>query len=128
MDWDSSPMVGIAAAGIRVVFGLSCYMMPDTPPQGKLEQGKPNWRKNLGLDALVLFKDRNMRVFLMTTLFFTIPLGAFYMYAPMHLMELGDTHPAASMTLGQITEIVAMLGLGWLLAKGKLRWLLMMAL
>jgi MFS family permease len=128
MGWDSSPLAGIAAAGIRVIFGLSCYMMPDTPPQGKLESGKPNWRKNLGLDALVLFKDRTMRVFLLTTLLFTVPLGAFYMYAPMQLMELGDTHPAASMTLGQIAEIFAMLVLGWLLAKGKLRWVLVSAL
>lgn len=128
MDWDCSPVAGIAAAGVRVIFGLSCFMMPDTPPQGKLEQGKPNWRKNLGLDALILFRDRNMRVFLLSTLVFTIPLGAFYMYAPMHLMELGDAHPAASMTLGQIAEIIAMLVLGWLLAKGKLRWVLTSAL
>ena len=128
MDWDSSPMAGIAAAGIRVVFGLSCFMMPDTPPQGKLEKGKPNWRKNLGLDALILFKDRSMRVFLLTTLLFTIPLGAFYMYAPMQLKELGDSHPAASMTLGQVAEIIAMLTLGWLLSKGRLRWVLVSAL
>ncbi len=128
MGWDSSPMAGIAAAGIRVVFGLACYMMPDTPPQGKLEEGKPNWRKNLGLDALILFKDRTMRVFLLTTLLFTVPLGAFYMYAPMQLKELGDLHPAASMTLGQVAEIVAMLTLGWLLARGKLRWVLVSAL
>ena len=35
LDWDSSPIVGVAAAGIRVFFGLACFMMPDTPPQGK---------------------------------------------------------------------------------------------
>lgn len=69
-----------------------------------------------------------MRVFLLTTLLFTIPLGAFYMYAPIQLKELGDAHPAASMTLGQVTEIVAMLVLGWLLARGKLRWVLVGAL
>lgn len=128
MGWDSSPWAGMAAAGVRVFFGLACFMMPDTPPQGKLEQGKPNWRKNLGLDALVLFKDPSMRVFLLTTLLFTIPLGAFYMYAPIQLMELGDVHPAASMTLGQVTEIVAMLSLGWLLGRGKLRWVLVASL
>ena len=128
LDWDSSPMVGVAAAGIRVFFGLACFMMPDTPPQGKLEQGKSNWKKNLGFDALVLFKDRTMRVFLLTTLFFTIPLGAFYMYAPIQLKELGDTHPAASMTLGQLTEIIAMLMLAWLLTISKLRWVIVAAL
>ncbi len=128
MGWDSSPLAGIAAAGIRVLFGLSCFLMPDTPPQGKLEEGKSNWKKNLGLDALVLFREPSMRVFLLTTLLFTIPLGAFYMYAPIQLMELGDPHPAASMTLGQITEIVAMLMLGWLLSVGQLRRVLIAAL
>jgi len=128
MDWDSSPMVGMVAAGVRVFFGLSCFMMPDTPPQGNPDLGKPSWRRNLGLDALVLFKDHSMRVFLLATLFFTIPLGAFYMYAPIQLMELGDTHPAASMSLGQITEIFAMLMLGWLLSLGRLRWVLLAGL
>lgn len=128
MSWDSSPLAGIAAAGIRVLFGLSCFLMPDTPPQGKLEEGKSNWKKNLGLDALVLFRESSMRVFLLTTLLFTIPLGAFYMYAPIQLKELGDPHPAASMTLGQITEIVAMLMLGWLLSVGQLRRVLVAAL
>ena len=128
MEWDSSPLAGVAAAGVRVLFGLTCYMMPDTPPRGKLEVGRSNWRKNLGLDALVLFKDTPMRVFLLTALFFTIPLGAFYMYAPIQLKELGDSHPAASMTLGQITEIFAMLVLGWLMARGRLKWVLVLAL
>ena len=128
MSWDSSPLAGIAAAGIRVLFGLSCFLMPDTPPQGKLEEGKSNWKKNLGLDALVLFRESSMRVFLLTTLLFTIPLGAFYMYAPIQLKELGDPHSAASMTLGQITEIVAMLMLGWLLSVGQLRRVLVAAL
>lgn len=128
MGWDNSPVAGMAAAVVRVMFGLACFMMPDTPPQGDPSQGKPGWRRNLGLDALVLFKDASMRVFLLTTLLFTIPLGAFYMYAPIQLKELGDAHPAASMTLGQVTEIVAMLVLGWLLARGKLRWVLVGAL
>ncbi|MCP5536359.1 MAG: MFS transporter [Akkermansiaceae bacterium] len=128
MNWDSSPVAGMAAAGVRLFFGLSCFMMPDTKPQGQVELGKPNWRKNFGLEALVLFKDPSMRVFLITALLFSIPLGAFYMYAPIQLKELGDGHPAASMTLGQITEIVAMLSLGWLLARGRLRWVLLASL
>ncbi len=128
LDWDSSPRAGMAAAGVRVLFGLACFMMPETRPQGKLEQGRPNWRKYFGLDALVLFRDPAMRVFLLTSVFFAIPLAAFYMYAPIQLKELGDGHPTASMTLGQITEIGAMLMLGGLLTKGRLRWVLVAAL
>ncbi|MBT8035920.1 MAG: MFS transporter [Verrucomicrobiae bacterium] len=128
LDWDSSPRAGMAAAGVRVLFGLVCFMMPETKPQGKPEQGKPGWRKYFGLDALVLFKDPALRVFLLTSVCFAVPLAAFYMYAPIQLKELGDGHPTASMALGQVTEIGAMLMLAGLLAKGRLRWVLIAAL
>lgn len=127
---DSSPVAGMAAAGIRVLLGICCFLMPDTPPQGRLDAtGRgPNWRKHFGLDALVLFRERLMRVFLLTSVLFAVPLAAFYMYAPVHLRELGDAHPMRSMTLGQVTEIGAMLMLSGLLAKGRVKWVLAAAL
>ncbi len=78
LGWDNSTMTGIAAAGVRVVLGVVCFMMPDTPPQGDLSKGRPSWRKYLGLDAMVLFRSSNMRVFLLTTVLFAVPLGAFW--------------------------------------------------
>lgn len=128
LGWDNSTMTGIAAAGVRVVLGLVCFMMPDTPPQGDPGKGRPSWRKYLGLDAMVLFKSQNMRVFLLTTVLFAIPLGAFYMCTPILLKDLGDVHPTASMTLGQLTEIVAMFMLGGLMARGKLKGVFVAAL
>ena len=128
LDWDDSTMTGIAAAGVRIALGLMCFMLPDTPPQGNPEGGKPSWRKYLGLDALVLFRDASMRVFLITSVLFAIPLGAYYMCTPILLKDLGDTHPTASMTLGQVTEIFAMFMLGSLIARGKLKEVLVAAL
>lgn len=127
LAWDSSPVVGMAAMGVRVLMGLGCFMMPDTPPQGKIK-GEVHWKKYFGLDALSLFREKSMRVFLVTTVFLSVPLAAFYMYTPILLKELGDSHPAASMSLGQVTEIVALLLLGGLLAKGRVRWVLVTAL
>lgn len=127
LAWDSSPMAGIAAMGVRFALGVACFMLPDTPPQGVSGQ-KVSWRKYFGLDALVLFQDKSMRVFLLTTVFLSIPLAAFYMYTPILLRSLGDAHPAASMSLGQVTEVVALLLLGGLLAKGRVRWVLVAAL
>ena len=124
---DSSPVAGMAAAGVRVLLGLACFMMPATLPMGVRAQStttKRNWRSYFGMDALVLFKDSSLRVFLITSVMFAIPLAAFYMYAPIQLKEMGDAHPAASMTIGQVTEIVAMLMLSGLMARGKLRWVL----
>lgn len=128
---DSSPVAGMVAAGVRVLAGLACFMMPSTLPMG--ERGKSasllgSWKSYFGLDALVLFKDRSLRVFLITSVLFAIPLAAFYMYAPIHLKEMGDSHPVGSMTIGQFTEIIAMLMLSGLMAKGRLRWVLIAAI
>ena len=128
LDWDTSATTGIAAAGVRVLLGVICFLMPDTPPQGDIRMGTPSWRKYLGLDALVLFRNPSMRVFLLTSVLFAIPLGAFYMCTPIHLKALGDSHPSASMTLGQVTEIAAMFMLSGLLACGKLRGVLIASL
>jgi len=81
------------------------------------------WHERLGLDALTLLKDRDIRVVFIVTTLFNIPLAAFYPYAPTHLHDLGLTHTSALMSLGQITEIIAMFGLAWLLANWRLKWI-----
>lgn len=125
--WDSEPVAGVVAMGVRVLLGLVCFMLPDTEPKGD-PNAPASWRKYFGLDAISLFKDRSMRVFLLTTVLFTIPLSAFYMYTPILLKTLGDTHPVASMSLGQVTEIFALLVLGTLLGKGRVRWVLVLSM
>ena len=81
------------------------------------------WHERLGLDALTLLKDRDIRVVFIVTTLFNIPLAAFYPYAPTHLHDLGLTHTSALMSLGQVTEIIAMFGLAWLLANWRLKWI-----
>jgi MFS family permease len=80
------------------------------------------WHERLGLDALTLLKNRDHRVVFITTALFSIPLAAFYPYAPPHLRELGLLHTSAWMTLGQVTEIIAMFSLAALL-RMRLKWI-----
>ncbi len=51
-------------------------------------------------------------------------LAAFYPYAPTHLHALGLERTTAWMTLGQVTEIVAMLGLAGIVLRLRLKWTL----
>jgi MFS family permease len=81
------------------------------------------WHERLGLDALTLLKNPDHRVVFITTALFAIPLAGFYPYTPPHLRELGFQHTTAWMTLGQITEIVAMFSLGVVLARWRLKWI-----
>ena len=82
-----------------------------------------SWHERLGLDALRLLKDRNIRVVYIMTTLFNMPICAFYPYAPTHLHDLGFAHTSAWMSLAQVTEIIAMLSLAWLLLNWRLKWI-----
>ena len=82
-----------------------------------------SWHERLGLDALTLLRDRDTRVVFITTTLFNIPLCAFYPYAPAHLHDLGFAHTSAWMSLAQVTEIIAMFALAWLLHHWRLKWI-----
>jgi nucleoside transporter len=82
-----------------------------------------NWRERFGLDALSLLKNRDHRVVFITTALFCIPLAGFYPYAPRQLRDLGFAHTSAWMSLAQVTEIISMLSLGFLLSTWRLKWI-----
>jgi hypothetical protein len=84
---DASPLAGHAAAVVRLLGGLLAFALPHTPPLG----GRPAaLSSRLGLDAFSLLKQRDYCVFFVVTALFSIPLAAFYMYAPEFLKVLGN--------------------------------------
>jgi nucleoside transporter len=117
---DTSTLSGFAAAATWLLAALWTFALPHVPPADF--KAARNWRDVFGLEALELFKDRNHRVVFITGALFNIPMAAFYPYAPMHLREAGVEHASAAMTLGQVSEILAMIGLAWLLARCGLKW------
>jgi len=121
LSLDRSPFAGYIGAGFWLAVSGFTYFLPtlEVPPAA----AHLAWHERLGLDALKLLKDRDTRVVFITTTLFTIPLCAFYPYAPTHLHDLGFAHTSAWMSLGQVTEIVAMFGLAWLLLNWRLKWI-----
>ncbi len=121
---DSSPISGYAAGVARICAGLAGFFLPHTPPLGI---GK-SWRSALGLGGFVLFKTRDHAVLFLTTGLFSIPLAAFYMYSPELFEMLGDKTPTASMTVAQWSEVVAMLLLGAMMVRYRLKTMLLWGL
>lgn len=121
---DTSPVAGYASAGSRVLGGLLAFMLPHTPPLGT---GK-SWQSRLGLDAFSLLKQRDHCVFFVVTALFSIPLAAFYIYAPELLKVMGDKRPTATMTIAQVTEVVAMLLVGSVMMRFSVKTVLSWAL
>ena len=123
---DRSTHAGYGGAMMWLVVCAMTFWLPvlETP---KAVAGL-TWTQRLGLDALTLLKNRDHRVVFLTTALFTIPLAGFYPYTPLHLRELGFSHTTAWMSLGQITEIIAMVSLGGLLLRWRLKWIIVCGL
>jgi hypothetical protein len=122
---DTSPAAGYAAAAVKMIGGLAAFALARTPPLG--QPVKALWAR-LGFGAFGLLKQRDHCVFFVVTAMISVPLTAFYMYAPEFLRVLGDTRPTATMTVAQVTEVACMLVLGLLMTRYRVKTVLTWAL
>jgi MFS family permease len=119
---DTSPLAGYSGAVMwLLVAGFTFFLPALETPQSAVHL---TWHERLGLDALTLLKNRDHRVVFITSALICIPLAGFYPYAPPHLRQLGLLRTSAWMTLGQVTEVIAMFSLGALLLRWRLKWIL----
>ena len=118
---DTSPLAGYSGAVMWVLVAGFTFFLPELETPKSAEH--LTWHERLGLDALTLLKNPDHRVVFITSALLCIPLAGFYPYAPPHLRQLGLRHTSAWMSLGQVTEIIAMFSLGALLLKWRLKWI-----
>jgi nucleoside transporter len=121
LNWDRATFAMYLGAGFWLLVAGFTYFLPTLEIPKSAEH--LSWHERLGLDALTLLRDRDTRVVFITTTLFNIPICAFYPYAPTHLHALGFAHTSAWMSLAQVTEIIAMFGLAWLLLNWRLKWI-----
>jgi len=93
------------AAGCSLLLGIFSFFLPDTPPNKK----SASLASVIGLDALVLFKDRSFIVFFLTSIAICIPLAFYYSFTNAFLNDVGVKNAAGIMTLGQASEFVFLL-------------------
>jgi MFS family permease len=120
---DLSPRAGLAAAGVWLIVAALTFLLPTVQPVA--EASRRSWRELLGLEALSLLRHRDHSVVFVTAALVSIPLAAFYPFASMQLHELGEERVAITMSLGQVTEIIAMYALAPLLARFRMKWVLL---
>jgi nucleoside transporter len=133
------------AACASFVLGGFAFFLPDTPPSGSRSG---SLREMFSLDALVLLKNRSYQVFIICSTLICIPLAFYYqitsrlvemvdfggsgiLQSLKSLLQMGDVI-GATMSLGQVSEIIFMLvmpfffarlGVKWMLAVGMLAWI-----
>ena len=118
---DSSTRAGFAASALWLGVAAFSFTLPQVPPLGA--GAARSWRDVLGLPALALLAHRDHRVVFLTSALFSVPLAAFFPFTALHLGDAGVRQIAAALSLGQITEIIAMYGLAGLLARIRLKWI-----
>jgi len=119
---DTTALAGLSGAAVWLLVAVFTFFLPELEAPKSAEHLA--WHERLGLDALTLLRDPDHRVMFTTCALFIIPLSSFYPYAPPHLRALGLRHTSAWMTLGQVTEIIALLGLSTLLLRWRLKWII----
>jgi nucleoside transporter len=123
---DASAMAGYCGAAVWLVVCIFTFFLPVLETPKSVE--RLTWPQRFGLDALSLLKNPDHRVVFITVALFCIPLAGFYPYTPPHLRELGFERTTAWMSLGQVTEVIAMMVLSALLLNLRVKWILALGL
>lgn len=113
----------IVTALACVLLGLYSFMLPNTPP--KVGQ-RTDIKDLLGLNALGLLRDRSFAIFALCSFLFCMPLAFYYQFANGYLTQVGLENATGWMTLGQVSEIFAMLALPFLLKRYGIKKVLLL--
>ncbi|QXD25835.1 nucleoside permease [Opitutia bacterium ISCC 51] len=129
LDMEVSANIFKIAAVVSIALAIYSLFLPNTPPQAK---GKSvSIRDVLGLDSLVLLKDRSYAVFIVSSLLICIPLTFYYGQTSAFMEELAIKNTGTKMTFGQMSEIFFLLvmpfffvrlGIKKMLLIGMLAW------
>jgi nucleoside transporter len=116
--WDSR--AGITQGLLRNTFlmcslasfalGAYSFTLPRTPPLPR-SAGPQRLSQLLGLDALVLLRDRNFAVFFAASILICIPLAFYYQNANQFLTEIHVANATGKQTIGQMSEVLFMLAI-----------------
>jgi nucleoside transporter len=120
----SKPFLLAAAASVAMSF--FCLSLPHTPPAGKGQI--VSVRTMLGLDALVMLKNRSFAVFVIASILACIPLTFYFSFTNAYLNAVGVVNAAGKMTLGQFSEIGMMLVMPFVFKKVNVKGVLLAGL
>jgi nucleoside transporter len=116
----------LLAAGASVAMALYCLTLPHTPPAAS---GEPMTVRNvLGLDALVMLKERTYLIFIVASFLACIPLTFYFSFTNAYLNAVGVQNAAGKMTLGQASEVLAMLAMPFVYRRTSVRGIFLIGL
>lgn len=114
------------AGCISLFFGIYSFTLPLTPP------GAKNVRFSLGdligAKAFVLLRHRNFAVLMVCALLTAISLGFYNSYTSPYLRVLGISNVAGVMALGQVSEVLCIITIPFVLSRIGMKWALLLGM
>ena len=114
------------AGATSILLGLYAFSLPHTPPSAA---GRPvSFRSVAGLDAMEQLGSRSFWVFIISALLICIPLAAYYNYTQLFLQAAQVKNIAATQTLGQMSEMLFMLAMPFMVRRLGVKWMLVVGM
>lgn len=120
----ASTSIFIVAALSSFVLGIYALFLPSTPPPVK--GTRLSLGDLVGAKAFVLFRNRNFSILLLCSLLTAVSLGIYNAFSAAYLSALGIDNVAGVLALGQLSEVVFIATIPFVLSKiGMKRTLLL---
>ncbi|WP_309067098.1 MFS transporter [Microbacterium sp.] len=118
----ASTGVFVVAAVASFALGIYAFTLPKTPPTGG---GRFSFGDLVGAKSWVLFRQRNFVIFGICALLTTICLATYNAYAAPFLGALGIENVAGVLAIGQISEVIFIVTIPFVLVRLGMKWALL---
>jgi len=137
--WNISPIQLLLASGAALVLGIYSFTLPPSPPIKT--QVKTSWKTAFGLDALVLFKRRQMTIFFIFSVLLGVCLQITNTFGSSFILGFGDKlvygdtythmfaveHSNIFLSISQISEALFILAIPFFLRKFGIKIVILMS-
>lgn len=132
--WSLSPNMLYLSAAASFALGLFSFTLPKCPPVQTNSQ--LNWMTTLGLDALVLFKNKRMATFFVFSMLLGAALQITNIFGEAFLHDFTSTypdsfavtHPGLLMSISQISETVFILTIPFFVSRFGIKTVMLMSM
>ncbi|OZE95502.1 MULTISPECIES: MFS transporter [Nocardiaceae] len=111
---------------LSLILAVYALTLPNTPPPAR--GTKFVWGDVVGAKAFVMFRQRSFTVLVICLLLAAVPISIYNSFGSTYLQLAGVPNVASFMTIGQATEIVALVLIPLILRRFRIKWVLTVGL